>query len=219
LWELPLATRPIITWENPRLRMHSVKVKRIDANIRTLIDDMIDTMRANNGIGLAAPQVGVLLRVVVCEYTDEETEEVHQTILVNPEITAKEGEYDAEEGCLSIPGYYGVVPRAVSVSVKGKDRQGKDVKIKTDGTLAHILQHEIDHLDGILYIDYLESLDQLQKVDPDRPRRRRRRRADGTMEPFEDAEETEPVQEAEEQQQQTFVSLCCGQGVCGEAAE
>jgi len=195
--------------------MHSVKVKRIDASLQTLIDDMIDTMRENNGIGLAAPQVGVLLRVVVCEYTDEETEEVHQTILVNPEITAKEGEWMAEEGCLSIPGYVGTVPRAERVAVKGKDRHGKDVKIKTDTMLAHILQHEIDHLDGKLYVDYLESLDQMVKLDPERPRRRRRRRVDGTEEPFE--VEPEPEQEAEQQQQQAF--LCCGRGTCADSAE
>jgi hypothetical protein len=86
----------------------------------------------------------------------------------------------AEEGCLSLPGYVGTVPRAVWVSVKGKDRNGKDVRIKTDGALAHILQHEIDHLDGVLYIDYLKSMDELREVEPNRKRRRRPRSADET---------------------------------------
>ncbi len=179
-----MATRPILRHTNQRLRMKSIKVKRIDRPIQTLIDDMIDTMRDNEGIGLAAPQIGVLLRVIVCEYADEETDELHQTVLINPEILNKEGEWMAEEGCLSIPGYVATVPRAVKVTVKGKDRTGKDVKIKTDGPLAHILQHEIDHLDGVLYIDYLDSLDEMREVEPSRKRRRRGRRA-----PDQDAED------------------------------
>jgi peptide deformylase len=158
--------------------MKSVKVKRVDRSIQKLIDDMIETMRDAEGIGLAAPQIGVLLRVVVCEYADDETEELHQTVLINPEIINKEGEWMAEEGCLSIPGYVGTVPRAVKVTVKGKDRNGKDVKIKTDGALAHIVQHETDHLDGVLYIDYLDSMDELREVEPNRKRRRRRRTPD-----------------------------------------
>src|SRR5581483_4442308 len=195
IWPRPrsencVATRPILTLENPRLRMKSVKVKRVDRSIQTLIDDMIETMRAAEGVGLAAPQVGVLLRVIVCEYADEETEELHQTVLINPEILAKEGEWMAEEGCLSIPGYVGTVPRAVRVSVKGKDRTGKDVRIKTDGPLAHILQHEIDHLDGILFIDYLKSLDELREVEPGS--RRRRRRTPRVLD-----EETPPSEEPE----------------------
>jgi len=165
--------------------MKSIRVKRIDASIRSLIDDMIETMRSAEGIGLAAPQVGVLLRVIVAEYPDEETEDLYQTVMVNPEIIAKEGEWMAEEGCLSIPGYVGTVPRAVSVMVKGKDRSGKAVRIKTDGMLAHILQHEIDHLNGVLYIDYLPSLDELRKVEPGTPTRRRRRRRVGESDEME----------------------------------
>jgi peptide deformylase len=171
-----VAVLDVVTWENPRLRKKSLKVKRVDASIQRLIDDMIETCRANDGVGLAAPQVGVLLRIIVCEYTDDETEELNQLILINPEITAKEGEWLAEEGCLSIPGYWGTVPRAVAITVRGKDRHGHDVKLKTDTRMAHILQHEIDHLDGILYVDYLKSLDELEKVEEDKPRRRRRNR-------------------------------------------
>jgi peptide deformylase len=166
--------------------MKSVRVKRVDSSIQTLIDDMIETMRSAEGIGLAAPQVGVLLRVIVAEYQEEEDEEAKQTVLVNPEIIEKRGEWMAEEGCLSVPGFVGTVARAESVTVKGKDRNGKDVRIKTDGILAHILQHEIDHLDGVLYIDYLDSLDELRKVEPGR--KRRRRRGDGSDEESDELE-------------------------------
>ena len=165
----------ILTWENPRLRMKSIKVKRIDATIQRLIEDMIETLRDNDGQGLAAPQVGVLLRLIICEYVDDETEELEQLILVNPEIIAKEGEWMAEEGCLSIPGYWGTVTRAVSVTVRGKDRYGHTVKLKSDGRMAHVLQHEIDHLDGVLYVDYLKSIDDLEKVDEGKPRKHKRR--------------------------------------------
>jgi peptide deformylase len=158
--------------------MKSVRVKRVDASIQSLIDDMLETMRSAEGIGLAAPQVGVLLRVIVAEYQEEEDGDTKQTVLVNPEIVSREGEWMAEEGCLSVPGFVGTVPRARSVVVKGKDRKGKDVRIKTDGILAHILQHEIDHLEGILYVDYLDSFDDLREVEPGKRKRRRRRPED-----------------------------------------
>jgi peptide deformylase len=194
-----VAVRPILDYKNPRLRMKSVRVKRMDSSIRALIDDMIETMRSAEGIGLAAPQVGVLLRVIVAEYQEEEDEEPNQTVLINPEITAKEGEWMAEEGCLSIPGFVGTVPRAEKVTVKGKTRAGKDVRIKADGILAHILQHEIDHLDGVLYIDYLENLDELRKVEPGTKRRRGRRSADEEDGDDTAPDEAEAVAEAEPQ--------------------
>jgi peptide deformylase len=207
-----VAIRPVITWDNPKLRKKSVKVSRIDRSIQELIDDMIDTMRANEGIGLAAPQIGVLYRIVVCEYTDEESEELKQTVLINPEITEREGEWIAEEGCLSIPGYFGNVPRAVSITARGKDRKGKDIKIKTDGVLAHILQHETDHLDGVLFIDYLDSLDKLEKVSPERRRRRGKSDDDAEEEATTDEEDLESPQE--EQQHEAYVDFCCAR--CGE---
>lgn len=119
---------------------------------------MIETLRAAPGLGLAAPQVGVLLRVVVIDVDDK------ITILCNPEITEMEGEYEPEEGCLSIPGYVANVKRALKVTVKARNRRGKEIKIKADGLLAHVIQHEVDHLDGILFIDRLPSLDLLRKV-------------------------------------------------------
>jgi len=189
-----VAVRPILKYDSPRLRMKSVRVKRIDPSIQSLIDDMIETMRSAEGIGLAAPQVGVLLRVIVAEYyEEEESEEPSQTVLINPEIVAKEGEWMAEEGCLSIPGYVGTVPRAERVTVKGRTRAGKDVRLKTNGILAHVLQHEIDHLDGVLYIDYLPSLDDLRKVEPGTRKRRGRRGAEDE----DDVPEDEPTSEAE----------------------
>ena len=191
-----MAARTILTYENPRLRMKSIRVKRVDQSIQTLVDDMIETMHTAEGAGLAAPQIGVLLRVIVAEYTEDESEEVHQTVLINPEILSKEGEWMAEEGCLSIPGYVGTVPRAERVVVRGKDRKGKAVRIKTDGRLAHILQHEIDHLDGVLYIDYLKSMDELRKIDEE-TRRGRRRRARPEGDSAEEPTESTPTEPAD----------------------
>jgi peptide deformylase len=155
-----VAVRPILLADNPILRQKSKKVKRIDASIQQLIDDLIDTMRAAPGVGLAAPQIGVLQRVIVVE-VDEKL-----TVLINPELVSASGEWEPEEGCLSLPGYYANVKRAWAVTVRGKDRKGKDVKIKAEGLFAQALQHEIDHLNGILFIDRLESLDQLRRVEP-----------------------------------------------------
>lgn len=189
-----MPVRQIITYENPRLRKKSIKIKRIDADLQTLIDDMLDTMRAAEGIGLAAPQVGVLLRVIVMEYTEGDSDEINQVVLINPEISERQGEWLAEEGCLSIPGYTGTVPRAERVTVRGKDRHGKDVKLKAEGLFAHIVQHETDHLDGVLYIDYITDPDELKVVEPGSKKRRRRGAATEGAEPTEPAEGDQPDQ-------------------------
>jgi peptide deformylase len=152
--------RDIVVVEDPRLHTKCPRVPKIDASVQGLIDDLVDTMRAAPGIGLAAPQVGVLLRVIVCEVD----ENLHA--LVNPEIVRAEGEQVCDEGCLSIPGYQGEVKRALKVTVKGKNRNGKDVRIKAEGLLARCLQHEIDHIDGILFPDRMEDPTQLRKVEP-----------------------------------------------------
>src|ERR1700730_2223791 len=152
--------RDIVVVEDKRLRTKCPRVPKIDDSIRQLIDEMVDTMRAAPGIGLAAPQVGVLLRVIVCEVD----ENLHA--LVNPEIVRAEGEQVGDEGCLSIPGYVGEVPRAMKVVVKGKNRNGKDVRIKAEGLLARCFQHEIDHVDGILFPDRMEDPTKLRKVEP-----------------------------------------------------
>jgi len=164
-----MAVRQIIVAGNPILRQKAQKVKAIDASIQKLIDDMVETMRAADGIGLAAPQVAVRLRVIVVELPQREDDPQSGKLyaLVNPEITkVSEETWTAEEGCLSIPYYYGEVVRPHAVVVKAKDRRGKDIKIKAEGMLARVLQHEIDHLDGILFIDRMESLDKLRYVPP-----------------------------------------------------
>jgi len=153
-----MAVRPIVLLGDSILRQKAVKVSRFDNSIQELIDDMIDTMKAAPGLGLAAPQVGVPLRIVVVDVEDR------LYVLCNPEIVESEGEYEPEEGCLSIPGYVANVKRAQKVTVKAKNRRGKQIKLKAEGLLAHVIQHELDHLDGILFIDRLASMDLLRKV-------------------------------------------------------
>ncbi len=155
-----MALRPIVLLGDPILRQKAKRVTRFDESVQQLIDDMIDTMRDAPGTGLAAPQVGVPLRISVIEVDDK------VTVLCNPEIVEMEGEYEPEEGCLSIPGYVANVKRALKVTVKGKNRRGKEIKIKAGDLLAHAIQHEVDHLNGILFIDRLSSLDLLRKVPP-----------------------------------------------------
>ncbi|GAC1581306.1 MAG: peptide deformylase [Candidatus Dormibacteria bacterium] len=150
--------REIVVVEDRRLRTKCPRVPRVDASIQLLIDDMVDTMREAPGIGLAAPQVGVTLRVIVCEVD----ENLH--CLVNPEIIRAEGEQVGNEGCLSIPGYIGEVKRFERVVVKAKNRAGKDVRLKAEGLLARCIQHEIDHIDGILFTDRLTDPSTFRKV-------------------------------------------------------
>lgn len=156
-----MAVRSICVVPDPVLRQKARKVRNIDSSVQRLIDDMIETMRAVSGVGLAAPQVGVPLRVAVVEIPGSEV-----IVLINPEIVKKEGERVIEEACLSIPGYKGEVRRSVSVKVKALDRMGRNFRIKGEELLAQALEHEIDHLDGILYIDRIESPEKLQKLSP-----------------------------------------------------
>ena len=152
-----MAVLQIRTLPDPVLRQKAKRVTKIDASIQKLIDDMIDTLRAEpNRAGLAAPQVGVLLRIAVIELPEEEL-----ITLINPEIIKKEGERVVQEGCLSVPGYFGEIKRAVTVKVKAKDRYGKEFRLKAQGLLAQALEQEIEHLDGVLYIDHLESSEKL----------------------------------------------------------
>ena len=156
-----MAVLPILTQEAPILRQKARRVPRVDDSIRKLIDDMVDTMIAAPGVGLAAPQIGVGLRVVVIK-TD-----TNLYTLANPEMVKGEGEQVGLEGCLSVPGYVGEVRRFMKVVARGLNRHGKTVKIKGDALLARAIQHEIDHLDGILFTDRLTSLDTLRKVEPE----------------------------------------------------
>jgi peptide deformylase len=163
-----MAVREILTSEHPVLRQKAKKVKKIDAALQKLIDDMIETMEAAPGQGLAAPQIGVSLRVIVIDALpgeDEEKEEEPVKLqLVNPEILERRGEVIGEEGCLSIPGFVGNVKRAEFITVKALNRKGKEVKLKASHNLARVIQHEIDHIDGILYTDRLEKPEDLFRL-------------------------------------------------------
>ena len=164
-----MAIRPIRVAGDPILRQKAKKVRVIDESVQKLIDDMIETMRDAPGVGLAANQVGVLLRVVVIEIPEEDDREQPRRelyTLINPQFVKRSGERHLDEGCLSVPGYKAVVPRSVSVTVKGLDRTGKEVRIKAENNLlAEALEHEIDHLNGTLYIDHLASIDELVKLE------------------------------------------------------
>lgn len=161
-----MSVRTILTAEHPVLRQKAKQVKRFDSSLRTLIADMLDTLHEANGLGLAAPQIGVLLRVVVIEMPADEEEgtAAKRYVLCNPEIVKRSGEDTGDEACLSLPGYAGEVTRAAAVTVKAQTPAGKPVRVKGEGLLARALQHELDHLDGILYIDRLEALDKLRYV-------------------------------------------------------
>ncbi len=148
---------------DPVLRQKAKRVRTIDSSIQKLIDDMLETMHAVPGrAGLAAPQVGVPLRVIVIGMP--ETEDI---VLINPTLVRKTGERLMDEGCLSLPGYVAPITRAESVTVKGRNREGKEIRIKADGLLAQALEHEIDHLNGTVYIDHLDNMDKLRKIEPE----------------------------------------------------
>lgn len=153
-----MTVRKIRVHPDTVLRQKAKKVTQIDKSIQRLIDDMIETMRSVSGVGLAAPQVGVSLKVAVIEIPGDEV-----IVLVNPEIIKREGERIIGEACLSVPGYQGEVKRSVWVKVKAQDRLGHKIRLKGEDLLAQALEHETDHLDGILYVDRLDGPDKLQK--------------------------------------------------------
>ena len=155
-----MAVRPILKLPHPMLRKRAKKVRKVDASVLRLAHDMVDTMQKEEGVGLAANQVGVLRRVIVIQLSEEEPR-----IYINPEIVHRDGEREVEEGCLSIPGYKGLVTRAIWVKFSALDHTSTLVKLKTDGLLAQALEHEVDHLNGILYVDHLESHEMLIKLE------------------------------------------------------
>ena len=162
-----MAMHPITLLPEPVLREKAKRVPMIDASIHRLIEDMIESMYEAHGVGLAAPQIGVSLRVIVIGIPEEEP-----FALINPEIVKVSGERTVDEGCLSLPGYRAELTRHVSVVAKGLNPEGKEVRIKAkDDLLAQALEHEIDHINGTIYIDHLPSLDVLQKVDESEFRR------------------------------------------------
>jgi peptide deformylase len=153
-----MVVRRILTADEPILREKTKRVADFDASLHRLLDDLLETMRDAPGIGLAANQVGVPLQVAVIEIDGKVTE------LINPKLVRRSGSMVDWEGCLSIPGFVAEVVRVEKVTVKARDRHGKEFRVKGDELLGRALQHEIDHLNGVLYIDYLESLEELVRV-------------------------------------------------------
>ena len=142
------------------LRRQAKKLSMMPPKLKKFTDDMIETMHAENGVGLAANQIGSLQKVAVIQLPEWE----EAIVLINPEIVKREGEREVEEGCLSIPGYRGLVKRSVTVRARALGLDGKVIRLKADGLLAQALEHETDHLNGILYIDHLVSRDSFWKV-------------------------------------------------------
>jgi peptide deformylase len=152
-----MAVLEIRKYPDEVLKKKALPVDNIDKDLQRLIDNMVETMYAAPGIGLAAPQVGVLKRLIVIDVSTKD--EKHPLIvLINPEIIEADGFIDSEEGCLSVPGYTSTIKRAGRVVVKGLDRNGKPVQIEGTGLFARALQHEIDHLDGVLFVDRMSSI-------------------------------------------------------------
>ncbi|MFH1087556.1 MAG: peptide deformylase [Chloroflexota bacterium] len=156
-----MAVLPVRHHPDRVLRRKARRVTIVDDSIRKLAANMLETMEAVKGVGLAAPQVGVSLRVIVLGLPGEAPQ-----VIINPEIVKRSGVRQIGEACLSIPGYAGEVERSVSVVVKGLDREGKKLRVRASELLAQALEHEIDHLNGILYVDRVGGEDKLVKVEP-----------------------------------------------------
>ena len=160
-----MTVRPILVVGNAVLRQKAKRVTSFDRAFQRLVDDLIETNRAAAGAGLAGPQIGVPLRVAIVDVDDQ------VTVIVNPEVAKRFGAYQPDEGCLSVPGFWGSPTRAERVTVRAKDRHGRDLRItNAEGLFAQALQHEIDHLDGVLYIDRVRAFEDLQRSAP-RPRK------------------------------------------------
>ncbi|WP_111413435.1 peptide deformylase [Billgrantia lactosivorans] len=151
-----MAKLTILEFPDERLRTKAAPVEAVDDEVRRLVDDMLETMYDASGIGLAATQVDVHRRVIVMDVSDDRA---HPLVLINPEYTPIGEERELmSEGCLSIPEYYAEVPRALKVQLKALDRDGRPYELEADGLLAHCIQHECDHLEGVLFVDYLSPL-------------------------------------------------------------
>ncbi|MCC3705545.1 peptide deformylase [Rouxiella badensis] len=145
----------ILHFPDDRLRIVAKPVKEVNAEIQQIVDDMFETMYAEEGIGLAATQVNIHQRIIVIDVTDDKSQ---QLVLINPELLEQSGETGIEEGCLSIPDQRGLVPRAANVKIRALDRNGKSFELEADELLAICIQHEMDHLVGKLFVDYLSPL-------------------------------------------------------------
>ena len=150
-----MAILDIVKYPDPLLKEQSLQVDSFDADIGKLLDNMAETMYEANGIGLAAPQIGKLLQIAVVDVSREGNSLLE---LINPVILSQQGKTKSEEGCLSIPDYRDTVQRAVTIKVRANDRTGKQFELETDGLLAICLQHEIDHLQGILFVDRMSRI-------------------------------------------------------------
>ncbi len=160
-----MAKLEVLHFPDPRLRKKAVPIEIIDNNIKTIADDMLETMYAESGIGLAATQVNIQQRIVVIDVSEERNE---PRILINPKVTAFTGIEQMQEGCLSVPGYYDDVERAETIKYSYLTTDGVLIEEETDGLLSICIQHEIDHLDGKLFIDYLSPLKRqrlMKKID------------------------------------------------------
>lgn len=158
-----MAVLPILTLPDPVLRQRCKKVRSVDSTILRLAYDMVDTMRDALGIGLAANQVGVLKRIIVIQTPEEDA----ASIYINPVIINREGQRLVEEGCLSIPGYRGVITRSVTIRFEAMDHTSKLIKLRAEEILSQALEHEVDHLNGILYSDHLKDHEQLIPISLD----------------------------------------------------
>jgi peptide deformylase len=159
--------RPLLLSDHPLLRKKSRHVRRIEPTLQRLADDMVETMHARNGIGLAAVQVGAPERIIVVQLPEDEEnpEDSRLYVIVNPELARRSREVEeGVEGCLSVPGWVGDVSRHYAVTVKGLDLRGKPVRIKAEGWLARVFQHEVDHCDGVLFIDHITDPDKIRPV-------------------------------------------------------
>jgi len=152
-----MAIRKILHYPDPRLRRKALPVDTVDNEIRTLIDELAETMYQAPGMGLAAPQIDVSKRVLVIDISEARND---LRVFVNPGLLTQEGEQTMEEGCLSVPGVYEEVTRAAKITVRALGGDGKPFELEADGLLATCVQHEIDHLDGKLFVDYLSRLKQ-----------------------------------------------------------
>ena len=159
-----MATLEILHFPDPRLRTRAKSVATVDDQLRRLVDDMLETMYAAPGIGLAATQVNVHKRVIVIDLSKEQNQPL---VLINPEIVEQRGVEEMEEGCLSVPGVYERVERADQIRVRALGRDGQAFDLEADGLLAVCIQHEIDHLDGVLFIDRVANVDDLYRIRED----------------------------------------------------
>ena len=159
-----MAVREIVTHPDPVLRKKARKITDFGSEMQSLIDDMVETMRVAPGVGLAAPQIGIPLQLIVVEYgekdEEKETEEAPKLYtIINPEIIRFSSDQEVgTEGCLSIPGFVGDVERPLAITLKGLNRRGQPLRLKANGWLARIFQHEVDHLNGVLFIDRAEKV-------------------------------------------------------------